>query len=98
MLDTVGDHAHAWTGAPGTSALARANLLRLAWSRSFLDAASWRHRQASTVTPARETGTSMTKRVPVGSLSSIQLVPPCSLTISCTIGRPRPIPATLVEK
>src|SRR5205823_3202813 len=57
-----------------------------------------RHLQASTGAGARVTGTSMTKRVPEGWLSSTRMVPPCSLTISLTIGSPRPMPVTLVEK
>src|SRR5206468_2383813 len=58
--------------------------------RSFYD--------ASTGAAVRDTGSSMTKRVPVGSLSSTRIVPPCSVTISCTIGSPSPMPETLVEK
>src|SRR5205085_4191222 len=57
-----------------------------------------RHAQASTGAGVRVTGTSMTKRVPEGWLSSTRIVPPCSVTISLTIGRPSPMPFTFVEK
>src|SRR4029453_5285203 len=46
----------------------------------------------------RPAGSSTTKRLPRGVLSSTRMVPPWSETIWWTIGSPRPIPVALVEE
>src|SRR5205823_10571111 len=100
----VGDHAHGLLAAAG-----RAHPVALVLEHGAEGGLDGRfvvddqdvlagHPQASTGAGARVTGTSMTKRVPEGWLSSTRMVPPCSLTISLTIGRPRPMPFTFVEK
>src|SRR5438128_658658 len=44
--------------------------------------------QAGTAAVVRAPGSSITKRLPRGGLSSTQIVPPWSVTIWCTIGSP----------
>src|SRR6266849_4241362 len=46
----------------------------------------------------RPAGSSITKRLPCGALSSTRIVPPWSDTIWWTIGSPSPMPVALVEK
>ncbi len=45
----------------------------------------------------RQSGTSMTNRVPCGALSCTSMLPPCSTTILRTMARPRPLPRRFVE-
>ena len=58
-----------------------------------------RHGQAVTGAgvAAGDTGSSITKRQPFGTLSSRRRLPPCSATISCTMASPSPMPEALVE-